>query len=116
MSPKARERRFRMIYDMGCAVCFIEGWPHEPCQIQHLVDEGNRELSGGDAATIGLCPWHHMGLPANGASLKQMYVMRGPSLRLSSKEFNERWPQRRLLQLVNNKLAEREASLISRAS
>lgn len=114
MTSKAR--RFMYLHDIGCIVCQIEGWGHEPCQIHHLVDKGTRELSGGDMATIGLCPWHHQGLCKEGLQASKMHELRGPSLRLSSAEFNERWPQRELLRVANLKIAERQTMNISRAS
>lgn len=102
MTP--RERRFDALQQLGCIVCLIECKGYQPCDIHHLVDKGDRAKSGGDMATIGLCLWHHRGQTPEGIRASQMKAMLGPSLRLHSREFNAKWPQRMLLEYVNEQL------------
>jgi hypothetical protein len=89
--PKARamnrERRFMRLQDLGCLPCDTEGFPGVPVDAHHLVDKGTRELSGGDAATLPLCPWHHRGVPNEGMTVDEMLYRIGPSLRHHKKLF-----------------------------
>lgn len=115
MSPEARQRRFTYIKEMGCIACLLRcvGWRLP--DIHHLVDEGNRELSGGDAATIGLCKWHHFGTPPEGFTEEQAVEYMGPSLKLDKPAFEAEFGQRKLLVHVNAQIANREARMIARA-
>lgn len=102
----SRTERFRRLFDMGCIACRIHNtWMYCAPQMHHLVDFGYRDLSGGDRATIPLCPWHHAGQPSNGASEKVMEQLFGPSMKLNSKAFRDRFgTQRELLAIVDNKI------------
>jgi hypothetical protein len=82
-----REERFRRLQKLGCICCLIEGLGYVPPDIHHLVDNGYRELSGGDTATIPLDPWHHRGQPPSGMSVEDALFHAGPSLALHKKRF-----------------------------
>jgi hypothetical protein len=75
-----RERRYMRLQDIGCIACLKEGLPIEPADMHHVVDKGTRAHSGGDAATVPLCPWHHRGDPRDGESVDEALYRRGPSL------------------------------------
>ena len=54
------------------------------CDAHHLLSGGIRR---GHEYTIGLCPWHHRGVPPNDMSIKMARGIYGPSLMDGSKVF-----------------------------
>ena len=88
------EMRFRVIQEyMGCVCCAIE--LHDAgmedislTTIEHVTDRGRR-LEDEHQATIGLCPWHHLGVPWSGISGSDMVNILGPSLANGRKTFEE---------------------------
>lgn len=106
MIGSREKKRFDAIQAIGCIACWTDGDRYEPCDIHHLTDKGGRKHSGGHQATIGLCPWHHRGLVADGVTGTWMRNQYGPSMALESKAFAERYgSQRELLAKVNEMLA-----------
>ena len=83
------QRRFMRLQDIGCLCCLKEGYPGVPVDVHHIVDKGYREHSGGHAATLPLCPWHHRGVPPGGLSIDEALFRVGPSLALHKKRFVE---------------------------
>lgn len=105
-----RERRFMRLQDIGCICCLKEGFEDVPVDIHHIVDKGYREHSGGDYATLPLCPWHHRGEPPNGLTLDEALFAAGPSLRYSKKRFIQTYgTERELLAEIEQRIAEKEA-------
>jgi hypothetical protein len=101
VTSKADQRRFDALHRIGCVACRKDG-RYSQIQVHHLVDKGTRKLSGGNQASLPLCPWHHVGQPADDCSVNYMYTVYGPSLRLHKKEFNHTYgSQRQLLEEVN---------------
>ena len=97
-----RLRRFARLQEIGCVACLIEGVGYQPCDIHHIVDKGYREHSGGDNATIGLCPWHHRGLIPDQLTKKETEEMLGPSMALQKRAFIKRYgTERELLAIVD---------------
>ena len=57
--------RYLRIHEIGCLACRRRGWVR-PCQVHHLNLDGKAgQKRRGDPYTIGLCPWHHVGEPAD---------------------------------------------------
>lgn len=87
VNAKAREHRFRRLKEMGCIACWKEGIPDVPPEIHHLNLGGRAgQKRRGDEFTVPLCQWHHQG--------KRDDLDRqppGPSLKLHSREFRERY-------------------------
>ena len=108
MAVKADQHRFDCLQKIGCIACLSDGTPGVFGDIHHLVDKGNREASGGNAASLCLCPWHHRGVPAMGFGQKWMTEKYGPSLALSKRDFTGRYGTER-------KLLERTDTLIGSA-
>ena len=107
MTTKANLDRFHRLHEYGCVCCRHEGLPIGPVDIHHLVDKGTRGLSGGDAATIGLCAWHHRGIVPAGHTIGSATLAFGPSLRHTSKLFTKIYgTQRELLAKVNEEIGE----------
>src|ERR1017187_653227 len=52
-------KRYEALRAIGCIACSINGFSAGNAEIHHLVDKGYRKHSGGNQATIPLCPWHH---------------------------------------------------------
>jgi hypothetical protein len=99
------QRRYEKLVALGCIACLIDGRYSEG-DIHHLVDKGSRKASGGNAASICLCPWHHRSVIPDGKTERYMREIYGPSLRLESKEFHRVYgTDRYLLGYVNNLLA-----------
>ena len=105
------DERFRRMYEMGCICCrdnpgqLLKGF--NPAQINHLNDKGTHKLSGGDRATIPLCPWHHQGYPFEGHTDDYMLEFVGPSLRKHKKAFVDLYGTERKLLAKVNKLLEK---------
>jgi hypothetical protein len=96
------QQRYDALRKLGCIACHIDGYRGVPSDIHHLVDKGYRKHSGGNQATIPLCPWHHRSVPVGDFTLFYMRSVRGPSMALESKAFKERYgSQRELLAKVN---------------
>lgn len=101
----AQVQRFDAIKDLGCVACLSLGFPNVPPDIHHLID-GNERI--GHDHTIGLCEWHHRGIPLNGMSTKACTDLFGPSLRHhGAKPFRERFGTDAELLKMQNALLER---------
>jgi hypothetical protein len=81
-----RQRRFDRLQRIGCIACLMEEIESQ-ADIHHIISKGYRKHSGGDEATIPLCPYHHRGLLPDGMSRMEAEAMYGPSLALSKREF-----------------------------
>jgi hypothetical protein len=89
MNPRDRERRFRLIGEIGCLPCRKRGWYTVP-ERHHQnfgAHAGGKRL--GDEATVGLCRWHHQGKPPEGMTRLQAERIMGPSLALQPIRFRE---------------------------
>lgn len=101
--PTQAERvRWGRIQDDGCLACHLEGIGYQPPEIHHLI-VGNKRA--GHDQTIGLCPWHHRGIPVQGLTTAAMRLNYGPALALTPREFRNHYgPDKRLLALQNQRL------------
>lgn len=95
MTSKRDLARYRKLVDYGCVCCKLLGIYSVP-EMHHIVDRGYRKHSGGNAATIPLCPYHHRGVgPGFGVHLAA-----------GSKMFTHEWgTQRELLAKVDKEIA-----------
>lgn len=99
------QRRYDALRNLGCIACHLDGYLGVPPDMHHLVDKGYRKHSGGNQATLPLCPWHHRGEPPTDFTVAYMHSTRGPSMHWHGKEFTHRYgSQRALLALVNEKI------------
>lgn len=97
------------LQDIGCICCSLEGIKNVPADMHHIVDKGYRRLSGGDKATLPLCPWHHRGDPPPGFSEDTAIHHAGPSLKLHKRKFIQRYgTERELLVEVDRRIEELE--------
>ena len=111
MATKAAQARFRALHDLGCICCLLECVVWMAPDIHHIFDNGYREHSGGDMATIPLCPWHHRGLTPEGMTTAVAANKMGPSLALSKRLFNAVYGgERKLLEHVNAQLDMRKTA------
>lgn len=100
------ERRFQRIYQIGCLACRKRGWFNE-CQAHHLNFDGKAgQKKLGDEYTIGLCPWHHVGEPLSPMTAQQCRRCLGPSLKLESSAFREKFGDDESLLTEQNALIE----------
>lgn len=84
---KAQRARFAAIHDVGCIACRLAGLPHTPCEIHHLTIGGRHgQKRRGHDYTIGLCSYHHRGVPSPWPSFDA-----GPSYALEARRFRERF-------------------------
>lgn len=98
MTSKADLKRYDKLVRHGCVCCKALGFYSVP-EIHHIVDKGYRKHSGGNQATLPLCPTHHRGAPAGTNEVT------GPALSDGSKVFEACWgTQRQLLDKVNREL------------
>lgn len=96
MSSKSDQRRYDRLHRIGCIACKRDG-RFSQIDVHHLVDRGTRKHSGGNKATLPLCPFHHRGEPADGYSTEWMTCMYGPSLALNKRAFIARYGTEREL-------------------
>lgn len=66
----------------------LDGHPNVPTEIHHLNDRG-RNIS--QRHTVGLCEWHHRGVPRCGCTSPQMREIAGPSYACDRFEFVQRY-------------------------
>ena len=85
-APTAAERaRFRRLQEIGCLCCRIAHDFHfSPCEIHHLLSGG---IARGHRYTLGLCPWHHRGVPPGDSPEWARHTL-GPSLMDGSRTFH----------------------------
>lgn len=96
MSGKADITRYDRLQRIGCVACRKNG-RYSQVDVHHLVDKGTRKHSGGNKATLPLCPWHHRGVPVDGYLCGSMCLLYGPSLALQKREFKRRFGTEREL-------------------
>lgn len=54
---KAEKEHMSRVAALGCIVCFNAGREYVPCEIDHILDQKNRDRN--HMRVIGLCPIHH---------------------------------------------------------
>lgn len=90
MTPRARERRFRRIREIGCLACRAGAVMLGEAEVHHQNLGG---LAGhprlGDDHTIGLCAWHHRGVTPWGMAAEKLAAWAGPSLAREPRRFRE---------------------------
>ena len=101
---KAEAERLDAIKEGGCVIAYSLGLSDDenpmPCEIHHLTTGGKHgQKRLGHAATVGLNPWSHRGVPFNGWDKVKCQMLFGPSYALEPRRFREEWPDDRLLQL-----------------
>lgn len=105
-SATADERaRMKAVKSMRCIAC--EVMRHfgscGQTEVHHLLS-GNKRI--GNHATVPLGRYHHQAIPLPGFTVREMEATFGPSLKLRSKAFRERFgADQELLALTNAKLA-----------
>ena len=100
---KAQAERFvRIKLDSGCVCCRIRGIGYVQPDIHHL-GVGRRD---GHDATIGLCQWHHRGIPPEGWTPKTYIEFAGPSLARGSKPFHAEFGSDEELLAMQNSILE----------
>jgi len=72
----------------GCIPCLLDNLADSHAEIHHIVEQGYRK---GAFVSYGNCTWHHRGIPWEGLQAKDMEKILGPSLRLNSKAYHERY-------------------------
>jgi hypothetical protein len=115
VSSKANQRRFGRIYEIGCLACRKRGWFND-CQAHHLNLDGKAgQKRRGDECSIGLCPWHHVGEPIGGMTAAECRRRLGPSLKLESVAFREKFGEDdELLRWQNELIEESESNVVGR--
>ncbi len=99
---KAQQKRFEIIFELGCVACILRGIHKNPPQIHHIV-EGKKRL--GHDYTLALCPFHHEGQVPTGFTYEQVKARIGPSYAKEPRLFKEEFgTQRELLEFQNTLL------------
>lgn len=107
----AQEHRFQLIkLEAGCVCCRLRGLGYCGPEIHHLLDGAHERI--GHEATVGLCPWHHRGVPHDGWTVEACRETCGPSLAEGSKPFHEAFGSDDDLLAAQNRLL-RQASIFS---
>jgi hypothetical protein len=101
----AEQARIERIIARGCLACRTAlAEQAQRTEAHHLLSGGRRR---GHAFTVPLCGWHHRGEPPPGWNTKQAREAFGPSLRLESRAFHERYgSDDELLARVNELICE----------
>lgn len=106
MSSKRDRIRYDQLRRIGCIAC-RKGGRFSQIDVHHLVDRGTRKHSGGNEASLPLCPHHHRNQPPDGMRPSEAYRLYGPTLRSHKREFIERYGNERELLAEVNSLIER---------
>jgi hypothetical protein len=109
---KAEQARLDAIHAMPCICCHLMGIEQpSKTEAHHIVDKGYRKHSGGHAATLPLCAWHHRGdvlgcgRYADPPTIANVERAIGPSLQGNKKLFVKKFlTERELLAIVDKKL------------
>lgn len=88
--------------DVGCVICQTRGLGYREPEIHHLTSCGRRL---GHDQSIGLCQWHHRGIPDAGRNHREMRELFGPALTDGSKTFRDAYgDDQQLLNACNDLL------------
>lgn len=91
----------------GCAMCLLlRKRPPNTVRIHHRTTgdlHGQKQL--GQDATVGLCDWHHQGVPLRGMQEEAMRAAYGPSLHHHKRDF---------VNLLDDLLGERSTAALQR--
>jgi hypothetical protein len=100
-------RRCFAIAQIGCLACSKRGWFNSP-DVHHLnLDEHAGQKRRGDEFTIGLCPWHHRGVPFCDNAKRCRQIL-GPSLAKEPIKFREEFgSDDELLDIQNDLIAKK---------
>lgn len=99
--------RFEHIKAIGCLACLLGGLRPPTPEVHHLTQTGRHgHKRRGHRYTIGICPWHHRGVPPKGMNERQALAARGPSYQLQAKAFRERYGQDDSLLALQDQLIE----------
>jgi hypothetical protein len=85
---KSESRRMELLSMTRCVACWSYGLTCGRTEVHHTLSGGRRR---GHAFTVPLGLYHHQGIPLPGWTPHQMRMYFGPSLRLESKAFRERY-------------------------
>lgn len=85
---KSESARMARIKQLRCVACWDTPFCCGVTEIHHLLSGGRRR---GHAFSVPLGVWHHRGIPLPSYSLIEATAIFGPSLRLSSRAFHERY-------------------------
>lgn len=84
---KEEAARIVAVKEGPCIACFIHCHEYlDGCDAHHILSGGRRI---GHMATIGLCAWHHRGVPYEGCTASVMREELGPSLMDGSLRFRQ---------------------------
>jgi hypothetical protein len=109
-TPTAAQRvRFERIRELGCIACRMRGLGLRVPEIHHLTITGRHGgKRAGHDATVGLCAWHHRGVPFSSMAAADTEAMAGPSLARTPRRFREVFGQdAQLLEYQNQLLDQR---------
>ena len=95
----SKTERFEAIKGIGCIVTLLNYRQGQGCDIHHLTAGGRRR---GDEYTIGLSPYYHRGLCADGLTQAQTVKRFGPSLAHGKRTFEDTFGTQDLLLEVQN--------------
>lgn len=105
-----QRNRLSLLHDLPCIACTLERCT-QPLRTEahHIVSQSYRKHSGGDAATIPLCSWHHRGELLYPLSSREMTELYGPSFARQKRAFIANYGTERELLALTNKQLERAA-------
>ena len=90
MNQLDRQRMFYVMQRIGCLCCRRRGYAGIPCDAHHPNIGGHAgNKRRGDDVVVGICPWHHRGVPRGGFTKAGMRLLFGPSLALEPAKFRE---------------------------
>lgn len=109
MNPNIRDM---LIREIGCIACRMDGTAYKiEAEKHHLLTtglHGNGKRLGEDY-TLGLCTWHHRGVPFWGHTEEECIEAYGPSYGGQAREFREKYGDDETLLAYQNKLIADEA-------
>ena len=95
---KAQLERWRVMQELGCVACQMNGVVGVPADIHHVLS-GGRRIS--HSHVLALCPYHHRSVkPDTKLTTVRFKEIYGPALDANPKEFQQRYgTQQELLEI-----------------
>ena len=89
---RAEAERITRVKECGCLACLQEGLGSDYAEAHHLnIGDKHGAPNRGHAFVVGLCSWHHRGVPPDGRTANYARQAYGPSLAKEPRAFRERY-------------------------
>lgn len=98
-ATREQQRRQDAIRELGCVACRMDGRGAMPAEIHHLTMGGRHGAPQlGHDRVVGLCSWHHRGVPPDGYTSTRALQVFGVSFALHPNRFRAHYGRQEVLE------------------